>query len=208
MEQKIKVLLADDHPLLTAGLRMTIEKWDEFEVVGTAADGKETVLLCYEQKPDLVIMDMQMPVLSGPEAIRQIKEAQPEVRILALTTFDDIETVSNALESGCEGFLLKVIEPDKLREIMKSVAGGVHVYDETILKQYKKSLLAKKKPDFSERELEILRYLCQGLTNAEIADKVHLRPGTVKNLVSLLLSKTDSISRAKLVNYASEHHLV
>ncbi len=208
MSEKIRVLLADDHPLLTAGLRMTIEKWDEFEVTGTAENGREIVSLCKEMKPDLVVMDMQMPLLTGPEAIRQIKAEDPTIRILALTAFDDMETITQALEAGCEGFLLKIISPEKLKSVLLSVADGIHVYDETVMEQYRKSLQTRNNPDFSERELEIIRYVCQGMTNAEIADRVHLRTGTVKNLISLLLSKTNSISRAKLVSYAKEHQLV
>ena len=208
MNEKIKVLIVDDHPLLTMGLRMTIEKWDEFDVTGTAENGKEAILLCRELKPDLIIMDMQMPIMSGPEAIRNIKEKHPGIRILALTAFDDAKTISDAFEAGCEGFLLKMTSPEKMREVMKSIVSGIHVYDDSVIKTYKASLLAKKGPDFTDRELEILRYLSQGLTNAEIAAKVHLRTGTVKNLVSMLLSKTNSISRAKLVNYAMERHLI
>ncbi len=208
MNKKITVLLADDHPLLTEGLRMTIEKWDEFEVAGTASNGREIVELCKEMKPDLVVMDMQMPLLSGPEAIRQIKSEDPSIRILALTAFDDMDTITRALEAGCEGFLLKVISPEKLKAVLLSVADGIHVYDETVMNQYRKGLQTQNNPEFSERELEIIRYICRGFTNAEIADKVHLKTGTVKNLVSLLLSKTNSVSRSSLVSYAKEHRLV
>ena len=98
MNEKIKVLIVDDHPLLTMGLRMTIEKWDEFDVTGTAENGKEAILLCRELKPDLIIMDMQMPVMSGPETIRNIKEKQPDIRILALTAYDDAKTICDALD--------------------------------------------------------------------------------------------------------------
>ena len=208
MHERIKVLLADDHPLLAIGLKMVISEWDEFDVVGIASDGEEAVSLCEALQPDLVIMDMQMPRLSGPEAITQIKAAYPNIRILALTTFDDSKTVSQAMESGCDGFLLKVIEPEKLRASLLSVAGGMGVYDEEVMDQLRKKIAPKSELRFTKREQEILSYVSQGMTNAEIARQLSLRPGTVKNLISLLLSKTNCISRAQLVKFAAENHLV
>ena len=208
MHERIKVLLADDHPLLAIGLKMVISEWDEFDVVGIASDGEEAVSLCQALQPDLVIMDMQMPRLSGPEAITQIKTAYPNIRILALTTFDDSKTVSQAMESGCDGFLLKVIEPEKLRASLLSVAGGMGVYDEEVMDQLRKKIAPKSELRFTKREQEILSYVSQGMTNAEIARQLSLRPGTVKNLISLLLSKTNCISRAQLVKFAAENHLV
>lgn len=208
MHERIKVLLADDHPLLAIGLKMVISEWDEFDVVGIASDGEEAVSLCEALQPDLVIMDMQMPRLSGPEAITQIKTAYPNIRILALTTFDDSKTVSQAMESGCDGFLLKVIEPEKLRASLLSVAGGMGVYDEEVMDQLRKKIAPKSELHFTKREQEILVYVSQGMTNAEIARQLSLRPGTVKNLISLLLSKTNCISRAQLVKFAAENQLV
>ena len=208
MHERIKVLLADDHPLLAIGLKMVISEWDEFDVVGIASDGEEAVSLCEALQPDLVIMDMQMPRLSGPEAITQIKTAYPNIRILALTTFDDSKTVSQAMESGCDGFLLKVIEPEKLRASLLSVAGGMGVYDEEVMDQLRKKIAPKSELRFTKREQEILSYVSQGMTNAEIARQLSLRPGTVKNLISLLLSKTNCISRAQLVKFAAENQLV
>ncbi len=208
MNEKIRVLLADDHPLMTEGLRLTISSWEEFEVVGVASDGAEAVELCRTLKPDIAILDMQMPKQSGPEAVCQIKAETPKMRVVALTTFDDAETVRRAMEAGCNGFLLKVIEPDKLRAALLSVMGGLNVYDQEVMANLKQSLTRKPEADFSQRELEMLRFVCQGMTNAEIADRLNLRPGTVKNMVSLLLSKTGCISRAQLARYAVEKHLV
>ena len=208
MSGKIRVLLADDHPIMTEGLKLTISKWEEFEIVGIASDGKEAVELSRQQAPDLLVMDMQMPKLSGPEAVRQIKAFLPEVRVLALTTFDDVNTVSEALEAGCNGFLLKVIEPEKLRSTMRSIADGLNVYDEDALSHLQKSLKERKESAFSPREREVLGYVCKGMTNADIASTLNLRPGTVKNMVSRLLRKSDCISRAQLVKYAAENRLI
>ncbi len=208
MSEKIRVLLADDHPLMTEGLRLTISGWEEFDVVGVASDGAKALALCRTLKPDIVILDMQMPKLSGPEVISQIKSETPEMHFVALTTFDDAETVSQAMKAGCNGFLLKVIEPEKLKASLLSIMGGLNVYDRDALLHLKQSLARKAEVIFSQRELEMLRFVCQGMTNAEIADRLSLRPGTVKNMISLLLSKTGSISRAQLARYASDQHLV
>ena len=108
MNEKIRIVVADDHPLLTAGLKMTLEQWDEFEVAGIAADGLEAVELCRKESPHIVIMDMQMPKISGSEAIVRIKEIDPKIRVLAFTTFDDTETVSRAMAAGCDGLLIEV----------------------------------------------------------------------------------------------------
>ncbi len=208
MNKKIRIVLADDHPIMTEGLKLTISSWEEFEVIGIASDGEKAVEMSIKLLPDLVITDMQMPKLSGAEIIRRLKEKIPGIRILAFTTFSDAETVSRAVKAGCDGFLLKVIEPEKLRASLLSIASGLNVYDEDVMKQMKKGLKEEPEVVFSKREQEIIRYICQGMTNAEIADKLHLRPGTVKNIVSLLLSKCGCISRAQLVKYATGKGLV
>ena len=208
VNKKIRIVLADDHPIMTEGLKLTISSWEEFEVIGIASDGEKAVEMSVKLLPDLVITDMQMPKLSGAEIIKRLKEKIPGIRILAFTTFSDTETVSRAVNAGCDGFLLKVIEPEKLRASLLSIASGLNVYDEDVIKQMKKGLKEEPGVVFSKREQEIIRYICQGMTNAEIADKLHLRPGTVKNIVSLLLSKCGCISRAQLVKYASEKGLM
>ena len=207
MSGRIRVLLADDHPTMTEGLKLTISAWSEFEVVGIAADGQRAVEMCQSLSPDLVILDMQMPRLSGPEAIEQIRREHPSIRTVALTTFDDADTVARAMEAGCNGFLLKVIAPEKLRASLLSIAGGMNVYDDEAMSLLKMNLSQRPEVDFTPRELEMLGYVCRGMTNAEIADRLNLRPGTVKNMISLLLNKTGCISRAQLARYAADNRL-
>ena len=208
MSGKIKVLLADDHPLMTQGLKLTIGGWEEFEVVGIAADGAEAVQMCQSLEPDIAVLDMQMPKMSGSEAIRRIRKTNPQIRIAALTTFDDAETVREAMDAGCNGFLLKVIEPEKLRSSLLSIAGGLNVYDEEAMSHLKQRIERRGDPEFTAREMEVLGYVCEGMTNAQIAGRIGLRPGTVKNMLSLLLSKTGCVSRAQLARYASNRQLI
>ena len=207
MSGKIKVLLADDHPIMGEGLKLTISAWDEFEIVGFASDGQKAVEMCNSLSPDLVILDMQMPRLSGPEAIERIRRDHPRVRTVALTTFDDADTVARAMEAGCNGFLLKVIAPEKLKASLLSIVGGMNVYDEEAMSHLKMNLSQRPEVDFTPREREILGYVSRGMTNAEIADRLNLRPGTVKNMISLLLNKTGCISRAQLARYAVDNRL-
>ena len=208
MSEPYRMILADDHQILTSGLKMTIDEWEEFSVIGVAHNGRETVEMTRTLHPDLVLMDMRMPVLSGGEAAAMIKHEFPQVRIAALTTFDDTETVMAALRAGVDGFFLKVIEPERLRESLHSVMNGISVFDDSAMKKIRHKVALNVSENFSEREKLILKLVCQGLTNTEIAERLSLRPGTVKNLISLLLSKTFCVSRAHLAKYAMENGLV
>jgi len=208
MEQKIRILIADDHQLLTSGLKLEIAQWEDFEVAGITSNGKDTVEFCEKQEPDIILMDMQMPVMSGAEATLMIKKDHPGIRIIALTTFDDDETVSDALKSGCDGFLLKIISPEQLRTSLHAVMDGVGVFDDEAMARLRRREEAKAAGEFSERELSILRYICEGLSNKEIAEKLSLQPGTIKNLVSIMLNKTFCVSRTALARYALDNKLV
>ena len=208
MTRKIQVLIADDHPLLTAGLKMAVDGWEEFQTAGIAENGQETVELCERERPDIVLMDMQMPVMSGAEAAAIIKKRFPKTRIVALTTFYDGETVDAALKAGCDGFLLKTIDPEQLRMALHSILNGISVIDGEAMNELRRREAAHIRVDFSERELQLLGYICNGLSNKEIAERLFLQPGTVKNMVSLLLNKTFCVSRADLTRYAMEHRLV
>ena len=207
MKEKVKVILADDHKLLLAGLNMQIASWEEFEVIATCVNGKETVEACEKCLPDVILMDMQMPILSGVVATRIIKEKHPEVKIVALTTFDDHETVENALNAGCDGFLLKVSDPEQLRSSLHSVMDGVNVMDAEAMKHFRQKEESPGAGEFNERELTVLKLVCKGYTNKEIAGVLSLQPGTVKNIVSMLLSKTFCVSRADLTRYAYKNNL-
>ena len=208
MSDKIKILIADDHPLLTAGLKLAIDGWEEFSLIGIAANGQETVEMCEKEIPDIALVDIQMPVQSGSEAAKILKKRFPQIRIVALTTFYDSETVSAALEAGCDGFLLKTIDPEQLRASLHTILSGISVIDSEAMEQLRKREAARTKVDFTARELELLGYICNGYSNKEIATKLGLQPGTVKNMVSVLLNKTFCISRADLTRYAMEHHLI
>jgi len=208
MDKKIKILIADDHPLLTDGLKLAISEWEDFELTNIASNGREAVELCEKETPDIVLIDMQMPVLSGADAAKIIKDKFPGIRIVAFTTFCDAETVDKALKARCDGFLLKTIDPKQLRSSLYSVLDGMSVIDGVAMEELRKREASQICVDFSEREIETLGYICNGMSNKEIAEKLGLQPGTVKNMISLMLNKTFCVSRADLSRYAVEHRLI
>ena len=208
MDKKIKILIADDHPLLTDGLKLAISEWEDFELTDIASNGREAVELCEKETPDIVLIDMQMPVLSGADAAKIIKDKFPGIRIVAFTTFCDAETVDKALKARCDGFLLKTIDPKQLRSSLYSVLDGMSVIDGVAMEELRKREASQICVDFSEREIETLGYICNGMSNKEIAEKLGLQPGTVKNMISLMLNKTFCVSRADLSRYAVEHRLI
>jgi DNA-binding NarL/FixJ family response regulator len=206
--KKYRTIIADDHHLLTEGLKMLIGEWDEFDVVKTCANGRETCEACAALSPDLVIMDMSMPEMDGASAIQKIKKQNKKIKILALTTFDDSATVKNAITAGCDGFLLKAVEPEILKNSLLSMMNGIDVFDENAAGQLRDMAGRRETPQFSERDREMLRMIREGKTNHEIAEKLGLRTGTVKNLITFLLSKTNSVSRSGLAAYAVEHRII
>ena len=208
MMDKIKIIIADDHPITIEGLKVTIEKWDDFVVVNTAKNGQELLSILENTPVDIALIDIRMPVLDGIETIRIIKNKYPNVRAVALSTFDDVDTISRSIEAGCDGFLLKVIESNQLRQALLSVMDGINVVDKAALEILKNKEKIEKECKFSERELQILEYICNGDSNKEIAAKLSLQVGTVKNIVSLMLSKSYCVSRAALMRFALDNHLV
>lgn len=205
---KIKIIIADDHPITIEGLKVTIEKWDDFVVINTANNGQELLSILENTPVDIALIDIRMPVLDGIETIRIIKNKYPNVRTVALSTFDDVDTISRSIEAGCDGFLLKVIESNQLRQALLSVMDGINVVDKAALEILKNKEKIEKECKFSERELQILEYICNGDSNKEIAAKLSLQVGTVKNIVSLMLSKSYCVSRVALTRFALDNHLV
>ena len=207
-KRKSKVILADRDGFYLQRLKRCLERKGDMQVLGMTDSGPALLEMAKELQPDIILMDMQMPVMSGAEATVMIKKDHPGIRIIALTTFDDDETVSDALKSGCDGFLLKIISPEQLRTSLHAVMDGVGVFDDEAMARLRRREEAKAAGEFSERELSILRYICKGLSNKEIAEKLSLQPGTIKNLVSIMLNKTFCVSRTALARYALDNKLV
>jgi DNA-binding NarL/FixJ family response regulator len=212
----IRVLIADDQPVVRAGLEMILEAQDEFEVAGQAADGDAAVGLVRSLAPDVVLMDIRMPIVDGIEATRLITAARLPTRVLILTTYGLDEYVYDALHAGAAGFLLKTDPPDRLVEAVRVVAAGDALLAPEITRRLIDRFVAAKPPapaspeleTLTVREREVLELLARGLTNAEIANELVVSDGTVKTHVARILAKLDLRDRTQAVIYAYEHAIV
>lgn len=207
-----KVLLVEDQAIVRQGLKMILEQDPEITVAHEAENGKQAIEIMEEHIIDFIMMDVRMPIMSGIEATRIIKERWPDTKIMILTTFNDDEYAMQALKDGANGFLLKTSEPSKLIEAVYScMKGGLRLHDEVAAKVMPKLLQKNEKPsitvDLSPRELEITRLVGEGLTNKEISEILHLSVGTVKNHITQILQKTDLRDRTQLAIYAVKHHI-
>jgi len=212
----IRVLLADDQELVRSGFRLILELADGIEVVGEAADGREAVLLAKELAPDVILMDVRMPELDGIEATRRLRQAGLEARVLVLTTFYLDEYVYGALRAGASGFLLKDAPREQLVAAVRTAARGEALLAPAITQRLIERFVARPAPieaapaleHLSRRELEVLRLLARGLSNAEIAADLVLGEATVKTHVAHILRKLDLRDRVQAVVFAYESGLV
>ncbi len=215
----IRVLLADDHAMVRAGFRMILAAEPDIEVVGEAENGREAIEVARWRRPNIVLMDVQMPILDGIEATRQIvgvaqNEAAP--RVLILTTFELDEYVYDALVAGASGFLLKNGPPEQLVEAVRTVAAGGGLLApkvtrrviEAFSRRARSPHLRNQLDSLTEREREILRLVADGLTNREIADRLVVGEATVKTHISNVLGKLGLRDRVQAVIFAYESGLV
>ncbi|MFG3282267.1 response regulator [Streptomyces sp. NPDC048111] len=211
----IRVVVADDQALVRGGFRMIIDARDDLEVVGEAADGRHAVRLVGELRPDVVLMDVRMPVMDGIEATRAIVESGSAARVLVVTTFDLDEHVLTALRAGASGFLLKDIRPAELAEAVRIVARGEALLAPTVTRRMLDRFALSPAPpapaalaELSPREREVLTLIGQALSNGEIARRLHLSEATVKTHVSAVLRKLRLRDRVQAVVAAYDHGLV
>ena len=213
----IRVLIADDQALVRSGFRMILEARDDLIVAGEAENGARAIELARELEPDVVLMDVRMPVLDGVEATRRLLEAGSEARVIILTTFDLDEYVFAALRAGASGFLLKDVQPAQLVEAIRVVASGEALLAPSITRRLLDRFAASldtgratppELDSLTPRELEILRLIAGGLTNAEIASELFVSETTVKTHVSIVLRKLHLRDRVQAVVLAYEAGLV
>jgi DNA-binding NarL/FixJ family response regulator len=212
----IKVLLVDDQALVRSGFRMILEAKEDFEVIGEAGDGREAVELAAVTTPDVILMDVRMPELDGVEATRRILAAGSSARIVILTTFDLDEYVFEAVRAGASGFLLKDVRPAELVEAIRLVAAGDALLAPSVtrrlLDRFAREVPEERTPpslqDLTDRELEVLKLVAHGLSNAEIAEHLVVGETTVKTHVSSILRKLHLRDRVQAVVTAYEAGLV
>lgn len=209
MSEKIRVLLADDHVLVRQGIRQFLEDADDIVVVGEAADGAQAVRLAEQLKPDLVLLDIQMPGMNGIDATHQIKARLPEVRVLILTAYDEDPYVFALLQAGANGYLLKTAEVEELLRAVRAVCRGESVLSpevtDKVLRQFQKgrpAAASQQIEPLTPREIAILRLAAQGLTNKAIGREVGISGRTVQGHLANIYGKLGVASRTEAVTEA------
>ncbi|MDP4089152.1 MAG: response regulator transcription factor [Bacillota bacterium] len=195
---KIKILIADDQTLMRDGLKTILELEENFRVIGTVKDGEEAIAFCRGNLPDLVLMDIRMPKMDGVECTKLLKSLYPDLIILILTTFNDVDYIVEALNYGAAGYILKDIEGDELIKAINNAYKGSLMLPVSVARKLAQKLSQntvvtqtekKAMTDFSEREVEIAKMLAMGFNNKQIASSLFISEGTVKNYISNIYSK-------------------
>jgi DNA-binding NarL/FixJ family response regulator len=204
------VLLVDDQALVRGGLRLILETEPDLQVVGEAGDGAEAVRLAVELRPDVVLMDIRMPVLDGIAATRGTLEKVPDTRVMMLTTFDLDEYVVEAFRAGASGFVLKTAPPSQLVAAVRTIILGEALLAPTSTRRLIEQATRRVAPSpllasLSSREADVLRLLARGLSNAEIAEELFVEPSTVKTHVASVLAKLGVRDRVQAVVFAFEN---
>ncbi len=207
MVEKIRVLVADDHAIVREGLRGLIQSEPNLELVGEASNGQAAVRLAHDLQPDIILMDLMMPVTNGIEATSEIKSQNPQARILVLTSFSDDDQVFQALKAGAQGYLLKDSAPiELLRAIRRVYRGETILHPQIALKLIQEIRQPPDLPPLEEplttREIEVLKLIATGATNQEIADQLVITERTVRNHVSNILDKLHLANRTQAALYA------
>ncbi len=203
--EKIRILIADDHPVFRFGMRALIQALPDMEVVGEVTSGTEAVLQAASLQPDLILMDLNMPELNGIEATRRILQTSPHIAILVITMFDN-DSVFDAMRAGARGYLLKGADPEETMRAIRAVAHGEAIFSPKVAERLM-GFFARRQPstpqqifpELTEREHEILSFIAQGYTNTAIAERLVLSPKTVRNHVSNIYSKLQVADRAQAI---------
>ena len=215
--ERIRVLIVDDHALFRRGLMLVLESEDGIEVVGEADDGEDAIAKAEQLAPDVVLMDVRMPRISGIEATSRLSEMLPTTKIIMLTVSDEEEDLYEAIKAGATGYLLKEISIEEVADAVRAVTQGQTLISPSMASKLIAEFtnLAKRATDrqqvpvprLTERELDVLRLVAQGITNREIAEQLYIAENTVKNHVRNILEKLHLHSRMEAVLYAVREKL-
>lgn len=211
--KSIRIIIADDHKLIREGIKKLLKFNEKVKIVGEASNGNETLELVEFLKPDILILDLNMPIKSGLQVLEEIKDSNQEVKVILLTINDDPETLQKALNLGADGYILKDSNPNKFDEIIESILSGETYIDKRLVNLlvgiYKKehAIDMNKFSDLTNREIEVLYYLSKGYTNNEIALELFITEKTVKNYVTSIYSKLNLGNRVKAALFAIENNI-
>lgn len=216
MEEPIKLLIVDDHKIFRDGLKLLLGQFPFIGEIEEASDGKDFLDTLESGLPDLVLMDINMPVMGGIEATREALQRYPELKIIVLTTFHDEDYVEQMMMAGVEGYMLKRSTPEEFEEALLKVRNGGNYFSDEILRTVSRNLQRLRNeagrmaslPEFTPREQEVLELICKGYNNDQIADKIHISSKTVEKHKSNLFQKTNSGNTVNLIIYAFKNELV
>ena len=210
----MRVIICDDQAIVRDGLAMLLKLEPDIDIVGSAEDGAEAVEMVADKKPDLILMDLKMPIMNGVEATRQIVAKYPEVKVLVLTTYADDEWVFDAIQAGASGYLLKDMPREELIKAVRGTVAGKTYVDPSVAGKVLEQVSSRQTQPatlitgkLTEREVEVLRLIAKGSSNADIADRLSLSDGTVRNHVSAILSKLGVSDRTQAAVIAIQHGL-
>lgn len=207
----IRVLIVDDHAMVRNGLATFLSLHDDIELIGMASSGAEAIQFCDDKTPDVVLMDLLMPGMDGTEATRRIRAKHPDVQVIALTSYKEKDLIRKALDAEVAGYLLKSISGDELADVLRRVHKGQMVISPEVTRVLVNTLVNEPEPatvDLTWRETEVLELLVKGLTNAQIALALGVKPSTIKTHVSRIFSKLGVTSRVEAATMAVKHDLI
>ncbi|PAE20374.1 DNA-binding response regulator [Bacillus sp. 7504-2] len=196
----MKVLIVDDDPLVCQSLQLLLGKEHDLQVIHIAMNGQEAMELCQNEQPDVILMDIQMPVVNGIESTKRIKEQWPSIQIMMLTTFRDEKNIRLALNAGAAGYLLKSASIENMAQQIRALKAGSTILDADVLKTITEPDKAALE-GLTEREADIVELIAQGFSNKEIAEQLFLSVGTVRNMLSVILDKLEFRDRTQLAIY-------
>jgi len=208
--QPIRVMLVDDHTMVRRGLATFLKVFDDLQLVGEAESGEAAIQLCAEVLPDVILMDMALPMMDGATATRAIRKHFPQVQVIALTSFKEGKIIRNALEAGAIGYLLKDVSADELVRAIRAAHAGRATLSPEAAQALVETANQPPAPglDLTEREREVLTLMIEGLNNTQIAGRLVVSPSTIKSHVSNILSKLGVASRTEAVTLALRNHIV
>jgi DNA-binding NarL/FixJ family response regulator len=211
--EKIKVILVDDHTLFRKGMQFLLDEYDDIEIIAQASNGKEFLEILSGKQADVILIDIEMPVMNGIEATEQAIKLYPDLKIISLSMYGEEEYYYKMINAGAKGFILKNSDIDEVTRAIRTVMNGSTYFSSDVLYNVVKNItdVTEKKenlPQLSERELEVLAHICKGLSNEQIGEKLFISKRTVEKHRSNLLSKTNCKNTANLVMFAIDNKLI
>lgn len=213
---KIKIAIADDYKIYRDGLKVGLSADDNLEIIGEADNGEELMKALESLSPDVILMDLKMPLMDGMEATKQVRKKYPSIKVLVVTMYEDDKFIIHLMENGANGYLLKNAEPDEIRKSIYAVHENGYYFNDVVNKALLKKLVLKNnlKPSFNqnidltEREQEVLKMICEEKTAAEIAKEIFLSPRSVEGIRQRLIEKVGVRNTAGLVMFAVKNGIV